>query len=682
MTTSWKPPSWSKIPPTTQQWHLDELKNGNIVATHSLNDLLLSSSSNNNNRRCITFGRIDDPTQIDIVTAHESCSRLHARIAFTSNGTPYLKDLGSGNGTFVNNQQLPIEACGKWECTNSSTDVEVRGSRGVVLYPGDAIRFGCSTRIFVLEGPEEFERGATRVQKKMEVDDAALQKTIANNDDDDVTAAASSAEKDEEVCTWGMSTVECSDEQEDEDEGQPPRLSSQSNNNTNHDGILPSIDSFFSSSPSTKYTISNSLQQLYNQYQTKIYKLDAISTESKRISQKEDMGVELTDGQRNQLAKNQDKLKTLETSVRGLKEKIEEGMHVAIYGKPSTRQGQKKREESYGDADDDHVDDFFDRTSSSSKRQHDDDNDDGGEADSEASLIQKWKVLLQSYSKQQNVVSSTMKRCNHLQIQVDSARDEEDAFFIQNDLNLVKGDVKKATRRLEEIERDLKGVERLLKIVNPKLSWDREEGLIGIGLQKTKLAVQDSQHADNVELEQNESMMMPPPPKAAAAATTTSVDSFDMPPPPRMTTATAKSAVTSFDMMPPPPKVMMSAPESVAHAVEQGVIPEHPMNPNHVDRGTLQEGEEQPPPALQKKKRQLGPMRPPAGTQGTLAALKQFTSHSNEATNDSCPAKKQKKSKDNSTTLSFDPRKDEWNAPSDQDGSGRTSLHDKFKGRY
>jgi len=75
-------------------------------------------------------------------------------------------------------------------------------------------------------------------------------------------------------------------------------------------------------------------------------------------------------------------------------------------------------------------------------------------------------------------------------------------------------------------------------------------------------------------------------------------------------------------------------------------------------------------------------MRPPqtaAGTQGTLAALKQITSHSNEASNNSHHAKKQKKSNDNSK---FDPRKDEWNAPSDQDGSGRTSLHDKFKGRY
>ncbi|KAK1743586.1 FHA domain-containing protein [Skeletonema marinoi] len=669
--TSWKPPSWSQIPPPSQQWHLDELKNGNLIASHSLNNLL--SSSSNNNRHCITFGRIDDPTQIDILTAHESCSRLHARIAFTATGAPYLKDLGSGNGTFVNNRQLPIEACGKWECTDSTKkEVEVRGSRGVVVYPGDAIRLGCSTRIFVLEGPEEFERGAVKLkeaEKKMTV--------VDGHDNDSDAAAAATVEKNEEACTWGMSYSDDEHEAQHQNQQQLPLTSQSSNNTTN----LPSIDTFFSSTPSSKYTISNPLQQLYNQYQTKSYKLDAISTESKRISQKEDMGVELTEGQRNQLTKNQDKLTALETSLKGLKDKIEEGMHVAIYGKPLNRQFQRSKGDGYDRDGDDDVDDFFDRTTTRQR-----DNDHGEEVESEASLIEKWKVLLQSHSKQQTVVASTTKQCDNLQSQIDSAGDEEDAFFIQNDLNLVKDNVKKATCRLDDIENDLKDVERLLKIVNPKLSWDREGGLIGtdfdIDEKKTKYKASESDNATtNAAEEQNESiMMMPPPPKTAATLSTVTT-SFDMPPPPiMMATAAAKSAVSSFDMMPPPPKVTKSAPETMSNAAEQEVVTEHPVNP---DRATPKEETEQPsPPPLQRKKRQLGPMRPPqtaAGTQGTLAALKQFTSHSNEASNNSHHAKKQKKSNDNSK---FDPRKDEWNAPSDQDGSGRTSLHDKFKGRY
>ena len=397
------------------------------------------------------------------------------------------------------------------------------------------------------------------------------------------------------------------------------------------------------------------------------------------------MGVELTEGQRNQLTKNQDKLTALETSLRGLKDKIEEGMHVAIYGKPLNRQFQRsKGGDGYdrdGDDNDD-VDDFFDRTTTTRQR----DNDQGEEVESEASLIEKWKVLLQSYSKQQTVVASTTKQCDKLQGQIDSAVDEEDAFFIQNDLNLVKDNVKKATCRLDDIEKDLKDVERLLKIVNPKLSWDREGGLIGTDLdidaKKAKYKAPESDNATtNAAEEQNESiMMMPPPPKTAATLSTVAT-SFDMPPPPiMMATAAAKTAVSTFDMMPPPPKVTKSVPETMSNAAEQEVITEHPVNP---DRATPQEETEQPsPPPPQRKKRQLGPMRPTqtaAGTHGTLAALKQFTSHSNEASNNTHHAKKQKKSNDDSK---FDPRKDEWNAPSDQDGSGRTSLHDKLKGRY
>mmetsp|Transcript_16034 Transcript_16034/g.24948 ORF Transcript_16034/g.24948 Transcript_16034/m.24948 type:complete len:715 (-) Transcript_16034:1160-3304(-) len=709
---SWQPPCWSQIPPSTQQWHLDELKNGILLGTHSLNTLLST-----NRRRCITFGRIDDPTQIDILTAHESCSRLHARIAFTSSGgIPYLKDLGSGNGTFVNNRQLPPEACGKWECTDENNkEKEVRGSRGVVLYPGDAIRFGCSTRIFVLEGPEEFERGASHEKPRRVVsgviNDAAVVRdanvnqdgAVVKNDDDDV----------EEICTWGMSTTDDYNDDEQQDEQLQQQSSSASaasqtnsksisNSNTNN---LPSIDTFFSST-STNYTISNTLQQLYNQYQSKSYKFNTISTESKRISQKQDnnvMGVELTDGQRNQLAKNRDKLTALEASLRGLKEKIEEGMCLAIHGKGLNHghsQGRRRDDGYHGQdgEDEDDVDDFFDRTATTLKRQRNNDHEDE-QVESESSLIQKWKMLIQSYSKQQIVIASKTRQCNNLQHQINNSssaagEDEEDAFFLQNDLNLVMEDVKKATRRLEDMESDLKGVERLLKIVNPKLSWDRELGVIGTDLHVDTVKAKSRElEADNatadVANEQDESiMMMPPPPQKAGIST--SANSFDMPPPPVMsTTAAAKRPISSSDMMPPPPpKATMGATESTSLNVdEKKDINEHPINP---DRATPQEKGEQSPSPPKKKRQLLGPMRPPppttnaAGTQGgTLAALKQFNEASSNNNSHDHARKKQKKSNNSATAaVVFDSRKDEWNAPTDQDGSGRTSLHDKFKGRY
>ena len=116
-------PVWAQPPQHT--WSLDEIKLGNVISTYSLNNIIKQNSSKLNSNTC-TFGRIaDNPSVVDIVSAHESCSRVHARIAFDNNGTPWLKCLGSANGTFVNEKRLPPEACGK-EDGNSNR----KGSRG------------------------------------------------------------------------------------------------------------------------------------------------------------------------------------------------------------------------------------------------------------------------------------------------------------------------------------------------------------------------------------------------------------------------------------------------------------------------------------------------------------------------------------------------------------------------
>lgn len=69
-------------------------------------------------------------------------------------------------------------------------------------------------------------------------------------------------------------------------------------------------------------------------------------------------------------------------------------------------------------------------------------------------------------------------------------------------------------------------------------------------------------------------------------------------------------------------------------------------------------------------------MRSPA--QGTLAALTQAVSTPN-----SLPNKAPLQIPKSVVVLTpLETEIDEWNAPIDQDGSGRTALHDKFKGRY
>ncbi|KAL7529648.1 hypothetical protein ACHAWF_003065 [Thalassiosira exigua] len=643
-------PPWSRPPHPRHAWRLEEVKHGQVVAAHSLGDFYPS-------RACVTFGRIaDDPSLVDVVTAHESCSRLHARVAFDRSGTPWLRDLGSGNGTFVNGKRLPPEACWKGEENDSGR----RGSRGVVLYPGDAIRFGASTRVYILEGPKEFERSAIKLKRKLDATKAAAGNNAgAVPGDGGGNEEATPTEASEEECSWGMASDAVEEQQ------QEPQDSVRDHS----DAPLPSMDNFFSGF-STKYKIPPALQQLYNQFQSKSQKLDSIQRESQRILQKQDMGVELTEGQRRQLDKNQERIGTLEKEVHDLKEHIEDGMHTAIHGKERTGRRSKEKD-IYEAGEDDDVDDFYDRTATSSKRQRT-----ANKAESEQELVQKWKSFLEALAQQQSVVARALDRCAALQKQIDSCNDDEDAFFLKNDLALANDNLSKAKGSVQETSKELDEVEYLLKVVNSNLVWDRSRGLIGRDIEK---AIKTSSHLpekkDAVDVaDEGDMQMMPPPPPVALAAV-----SLEMPPPPPKITASSE--------MPPPAPVITAVASEHSPTEQQSVIrtsKKPKADGEFGDRSMV------PPPGSArnvreigspgKKMKQIGPMRPPARVQGTLAALKQAVSQPADSRPKQLPSNE--KNKTSAVPKKFDPRKDEWKAPCDQDGSGRTSLHDKFKGRY
>ncbi len=466
------------------------MKQGNVVATHKLNDIIQNhnySRGDENYHLGVTFGRIaDDPSLVDIVTSHESCSRRHAQIAFDRDGTPWLRDLGSGNGTFVNERRLPPEACGKEDASggaNTNVSNNRKGSRGVVLFPGDAIRFGASTRLYILEGPEEFERGAIELKRKMKT---TVEVTTPTNNEEE----APPSPRANPGCSWGMA-----DDLPDEDQDQRFQ--------TNDERTpLPSMDSFFYSKTPEMYKIPSALVQLHSQHNTKMHKLESIQTESQRILQKENMGVELTDGQRGQLAKNEERIVALEKDVANLRSKIEDGMFSVIHP------GKDRKRSMEGDkhAIDEEEDDFFDRTAPTKRMRGD------GAAESEESLIQKWKSLVEGYDQQQILMTRALERCARLQKQINtSAADDDDVFFLQNDLALANDNLSKASKYVEETEKDLDDVEFLLKIVNTKLVWDRKGRLIGTNIQleseaSTEVLAQMTQ--DDFE---DDSIIMPAP---------------------------------------------------------------------------------------------------------------------------------------------------------------------------
>mmetsp|Transcript_20149 Transcript_20149/g.30229 ORF Transcript_20149/g.30229 Transcript_20149/m.30229 type:complete len:316 (-) Transcript_20149:2257-3204(-) len=193
-------PSWSKRPRDGDEWCLEEIKNGVVVQKHKLDLPVITFGrtplhlpTNSSKSTCTSDGSDSSSRAFkSVLTAHESCSRLHARIAFDSTGTPWLRDLGSGNGTTINKKKLPPQSIGRQESTTTVTTTtttttalqvpsktrEKEGSRGVILFPGDVVQFGASTRIYVVQGPSYFDRGAVKARKQQRQQQQQQQKTV------------------------------------------------------------------------------------------------------------------------------------------------------------------------------------------------------------------------------------------------------------------------------------------------------------------------------------------------------------------------------------------------------------------------------------------------------------------------------------------------------------------------
>lgn len=123
-------PATARLPPASAPWRLYIYKGDALLETLALHT-----------RSCWLFGR--ERLVVDVPTEHPSCSKQHAVIQFRHVQTknefgdtvagvkPYLLDLESANGSLVNAEKAPP-------------------SRYVELKSGDLIRFGESTRDYVL----------------------------------------------------------------------------------------------------------------------------------------------------------------------------------------------------------------------------------------------------------------------------------------------------------------------------------------------------------------------------------------------------------------------------------------------------------------------------------------------------------------------------------------------------
>ncbi|KAI8599950.1 hypothetical protein EDD21DRAFT_146922 [Dissophora ornata] len=116
-------PAWSGYP--NQQFYFEVIKNGVIVEKIKAPE-----------KEFLTIGRLPF---CDLEMEHPSLSRYHAVVQFKSNGECFIYDLNSSHGTKLNKSKIPP-------------------GMHVSLKPGDQLRFGESTRIYLFQTEETVDQ--------------------------------------------------------------------------------------------------------------------------------------------------------------------------------------------------------------------------------------------------------------------------------------------------------------------------------------------------------------------------------------------------------------------------------------------------------------------------------------------------------------------------------------------
>jgi pSer/pThr/pTyr-binding forkhead associated (FHA) protein len=622
MSAVYEPPWWASCPPTPSpdkedaSWKILEIKNGVVMQEYSLQD-----------RPVTLFGR----EEVHITTAHESCSRLHARIAFENRKNRvivWLRDLGSTHGTTVNGRRLPPEFIGRSEEVDPSQAPALKGSRGIILNPGDIIRFGASTRMYVFEGP-------TQVTASL----ALPPPSTADAPETVMTADGKSPSGKDAGVNWGISI---------EDEG--------SQSDEDHDVV--DLDSYLASHP----LATNSHHHVaYEKIRALRYKLDNLQTECERIRRK---GTEsLSAGQENQLSRNDARITEIREQIydreRDLYEKLTQNLRTGATSSRNDRRKRKAREQNGGDEDD--IDVLYDRT----KRPKEDEDDEpgrGAEAATEQSLVDNLGRLRKKLPEINTASERARLRLVSLKQrigQLEQVGDLEEIFFVQNNVDLANDALNKAETERDAIMRDVHETKKLLRIANPH--WVDKESHMDEGIQGTST-----------------SFAMPPPPPQMTAARMESRESI--PPPQRSDESTEPIPADNGTCDVVTGDASIDVQRAGLNDFNQQAGQE-PQSAARIERRSGAMGPSRP------------PVDSNLATMSTLGVFRTSSGRSLQPANRSKPSLPNSdfvrpagapgENKIGSPRNdSSDSKHDVWRAPKDQDGSGITKLNAKFAGRY
>ncbi|XP_077094439.1 kanadaptin isoform X2 [Siphateles boraxobius] len=197
-------PPWGSVPDISYSFEL--LKNGAILDAVPLTQ-----------RSYFVVGRLP---VCDVSLEHPSISRYHAVVQYRGTagqdgglgeGTGfYAYDLGSTHGTFVNKNKIPPKTY-------------------IRLRVGHVLKFGGSTRLFILQGPEfdeeaESELTVTELRERARKQKEALEKRMLGDGSDEEeekeeseSSATTRSSSEDTGCSWGMDEEAVPEEDENEE---------------------------------------------------------------------------------------------------------------------------------------------------------------------------------------------------------------------------------------------------------------------------------------------------------------------------------------------------------------------------------------------------------------------------------------------------------------------------------
>ncbi|EGD80570.1 hypothetical protein PTSG_01162 [Salpingoeca rosetta] len=410
-------PEWSRVP--TADYKLEVLKGGRIIDTIDISKK--------------PFYIVGRAPICDIQAEHPSISRCHTVLQHGDDGFVYAYDLNSTHGTKLNKTKMPPKRYYRFRI-------------------GQMLRFGASTRLYILSGPEELE---AQESARLETQEDAIRERQAKKLEDALKA------RDQGV-TWGV------DESEPEDTdtagGDADVLAAIAKNIETHG---PDFDqkAFYRKDP----------QRALKHYLTQVG---------------EDLEFEFD---QMQMGRTREYVATIELPIydvngRGMKisgqgERKKEAMEScclnacrALDAKNLLRDTQSARKFDDDDDDvyggDDDNDEFYDRTGDVQRKRAKRQQRSGAvgsqkDVQTAETLEAKKSSLEAQISNLETEIEALEKT---LADQEEEGLDEVDSYVKGLQAKTTKSKIKKMRKEVDQLQMDLKQTQQLLKFLRPSLS--------------------------------------------------------------------------------------------------------------------------------------------------------------------------------------------------------------------